>query len=54
MRGRVSDLHYEYCAPKPTYKFKLWDSQREPYPDNETEEAQAEIASIDIYVNLVV
>lgn len=54
MRSRVKDLHYEYCIPKPQFHFKLWDTERQTYPDNETEEAQAEISSIDIHVHLVV
>jgi len=53
MRSRVKDLHYEYCVPKPVFHFRLYDTKLEPYPETETEEAQAEINSIDIFCNLV-
>ena len=54
MRSRVKDLHYEYCAVKPKPIFTLIDSELTNYPAEETEEAQAQINSINVYVNLVV
>lgn len=54
MRARVAELHYEYCAPKPERFFKLWDSEVEMPPDNESPEGLAERESINKYVHLVV
>lgn len=50
MRSRVAELHYEYCAPKPECKVKLWDTLKESFPA----ENQEEETSINIYVHLVV
>jgi hypothetical protein len=54
MRSRIDELHYQYCVPKPEFKFHLFDTEQEEYPDDESEAGQAQIQSINIYVNLVV
>lgn len=53
MIGRVRDLYYEYCVPKPKFSFQLWDTQCSTFPDEDTPQAQTERESIDIYVHLV-
>jgi hypothetical protein len=50
MRSRVDELFNDRCKPKPKIHIKLWDTVKEPYP----EESEEEINSIDIYVHLVV
>lgn len=52
MRSRIRELHDEYCAPKPLYHFKLWDSAISSPPVG-TPEAEAEHCAVDVYVHLV-
>lgn len=52
MRSRIKDLHYQYCVPKPKFHFRMVDTEKETY-DEESEEAQRQRDSIDIYVDLV-
>jgi len=54
MRDRVKQLHDHYFKPKPLFHFALFDSAISEPAQNESSEGQAQAASIDIYVNLVV
>ena len=49
MKSRVDQLYYEYCAVKPRYFVRVYDTLVNPYPVDNIEESD----SIDIYINIV-
>lgn len=54
MLRQVKELHDHYFKPKPTFIFRLYDSEKEMPLELPHPQAIAEQESIDIYVNAVV
>ena len=50
MRGRVKELHYEYCVPKPQHFITLIDTDKMDVPPL----VEPEKSSIDINILLIV
>lgn len=54
MRKEIKELHALYCQPKPNCIVKIYNTELEPYPADDSEIGNKENNSLDIYVNLVV